>query len=263
MLSSMKLSIISITFNNYEELVSTICSIPDRNEIEIVVINGGRCKKTIDFLNSRKDIVSVSEPDEGISDAFNKGFKKARGDLYLFLNSGDEVINEAYLDWLITRNEGDFFYSGIIFDDYEYGKIKIYPHRKNIGYGMPYPHQTLAVRSYVVDRIGYFDKNYSVAMDYDFVCRMHKAGFKGIEYNGEPCILMDGAGVSRKKELLTLNEAYRALKNSGYLYHPPIFITFIVRILRVFSRKGLEKLGLKSIVKKYKMNKAKVRSQNL
>tara|TARA_Y100000780_G_scaffold232562_1_gene266344 strand:+ start:53441 stop:54235 length:795 start_codon:yes stop_codon:yes gene_type:complete len=256
MLFNMKISIISITFNNYEELIKTLRSIPEDPRVEIVVINGGGCEQTKDFLENNSEIVSVSEPDKGIADAFNKGFDLASGDLFLFLNSGDILIEKRYIDWLLKQNEGDFFYAGILFDDYEYGIVPIYPHNRNIGYGMPYPHQTLAVKRYVVEKIGNFNLSYSIAMDYEFTCRMIKAGFCGKQFDGGPVVLMDGAGVSRVKELQSIKDALRALWSSKLIYRPFISVTFVLRCLRILARKIMEFFGLRSLVKKYKISKA-------
>jgi len=251
----MILSIITITYNNFEELEKTLLSVPSYNNIEKIVINGGDCLKTEDYLSSQQDIISVSEADDGIADAFNKGLEIASGDLILFLNSGDFIINQDYFSWLLNQKEGDFFFGGMIFDDYEYGEVPIFPHGKNLGHGMPFPHQTLAVKRYVFERIGHFNKSFSIAMDYDFVCRMLKEGFKGIEYKGEPVVMMDGAGVSRKKEFLSWYDSYKALRNSQLLLKPHIFCSLLGRLIRIILRKTLEKVGLRKLIKKIKLQK--------
>ena len=85
------LSIVTITFNNYVELLNTVTSVRDLAHSEHIIINGGKCQKTLAFLNNFWGI-SVSEPDQGISDAFNKGIKYAKGDAVMLLNSGDILL---------------------------------------------------------------------------------------------------------------------------------------------------------------------------
>ena len=68
------LSIVTITFNNFEDLMHTIESVRDLEHCEHIIINGGNCLKTLAYLKNFSGI-SVSEPDQGISDAFNKGIK--------------------------------------------------------------------------------------------------------------------------------------------------------------------------------------------
>lgn len=253
----MKLSIVTITFNNYDELKKTLESVPHSPELEVVVINGGQCEKTRNYLQEHPEFRSLSEPDRGIADAFNKGYKLAQGEYILFLNSGDYLVDARYVKWLENADHADFYYGAILFDDFEYGRIPIYPHGKNIGWGMPYPHQTLAVRREVFERIGGFSLEYKVGMDYDFVCRMLKAGFKGLEYKEAPIVLMDGSGISRTREVLCLREYFQALRSSGLLWEPPIFCAYLFRWVRVLTRLGIQKLGLRWIVHKVKMMKAK------
>jgi len=82
------ISIITITYNNYEGLKRTLSSIPSYNFIESVVVNGGTDKSTLEYLSSYRGKV-INEKDEGIADAFNKGITKSSGDAIMFLNSGD------------------------------------------------------------------------------------------------------------------------------------------------------------------------------
>lgn len=77
------ISIITITFNNYSELRTTLDSLKDISNIESIVVNGGSCEKTREFLKNYPG-KSVSEKDNGISDAFNKGLRIASGDAILF-----------------------------------------------------------------------------------------------------------------------------------------------------------------------------------
>ena len=89
------LSIVTITFNNYEELLNTVASVSDLENCEHIIINGGKCQKTLAFLKSYCG-VSVSEPDQGISDAFNKGIKLCQGGAVMLLNSGDILLDQTY-----------------------------------------------------------------------------------------------------------------------------------------------------------------------
>ncbi|MDI1235713.1 MAG: glycosyltransferase [bacterium] len=88
-----RLSIISITYNNFEGLSKTIALFQSHNfqsEIELVIVDGGSKDETRDFLKNQ-DLTDnwVSEPDKGIYDAMNKGLKMANGAYVWFLNAGD------------------------------------------------------------------------------------------------------------------------------------------------------------------------------
>ena len=94
----MKISVVTITYNNFDELVSTLDSLQDAlesNKIESIVVNGGNCQKTKEFLESYPG-KSISEPDDGISDAFNKGILNSSGDYIAVLNSGDLLTYKDY-----------------------------------------------------------------------------------------------------------------------------------------------------------------------
>ena len=65
------ISIITVTYNNFDDLHRTLESLKNVPKIEKVVVNGGDCAKTKEYLGDLDGIV-ISEPDNGISDAFNK-----------------------------------------------------------------------------------------------------------------------------------------------------------------------------------------------
>ena len=212
------ISIVTITFNNYDELISTLNSINNLNNIESIVINGGSCLKTKEFLDQRPG-VSLSEKDDGISDAFNKAIKLAKGDAIMFLNSGDILIDKSYIDQcniLISKDPTiNYFYSDIIFKDDVLGPIKVkFGHEmRPLAKGMPYPHQTLIVRKDVFEAIGYFDTNLKIAMDFDFLIRMLNEGYTRFKYLPIASVEMDGSGISSRQELDCIHETRQVLAN--------------------------------------------------
>ena len=86
------ISIITVTYNNFDDLHCTLDSLKKVEGIEKIVVNGGDCAKTKEYL-SDFDGISISEPDKGISDAFNKGVSRANGDTVMFINSGDVLLS--------------------------------------------------------------------------------------------------------------------------------------------------------------------------
>ena len=216
------ISIITITFNNFSELTQTLNSLKNINNIESIVINGGTCEETKNWLSSH-DGKALSEPDFGISDAFNKGIKLATGDALMFLNSGDILLEPSYLDQvnniLKTNPQIDYFYSDIIYDDKDLGKthIRFKNKKENLAKGMPYPHQTLIITKRVFEKIGGFDLNYKIAMDFDFILRMLNAGFTRKKHLQIAPVLMDGSGISSRNDLRSIDEITTILKKNGNL----------------------------------------------
>jgi GT2 family glycosyltransferase len=252
----MSTSVITLTFNNFDELKATINSIPGSDEIQKVVVNGGKCKDTFGFLDNASDILSISEPDQGIADAFNKGIKLSSGDYLLFLNSGDCLISQKYLDWARQQLDANpqimFTHADIIFSDPTYGDLHLVPHHKSVGRGMPYFHQTMVFRKSVFDSFGLFSLAFSIAMDYELVCRITRAGLAGLYFSEEPVVRMDGGGVSRMKERLSIKESFRALRKNKLLNNPQIIFDFATRIIAYELRSLLEGLGLKHFVRRLK-----------
>lgn len=104
------LTIITINYNNFGGLEKTLKSIKcfkDKNEkIEYIIIDGGSTDNSVDLINKNIDFIDffISEKDNGIYDAMNKGIDKANGDFVIFMNSGDtfhyDFKFEDYIDAL-------------------------------------------------------------------------------------------------------------------------------------------------------------------
>ena len=124
------ISVITVTYNNYEDLHRTLNSLKNVNGIESVVVNGGDCEKTKKLVKNF-DGISISEPDKGISDAFNKGIALANGENVMFLNSGDILLSPEYMkeaEQIIDSNrEISFVHSDSLFDDRLSGTIYMKP----------------------------------------------------------------------------------------------------------------------------------------
>lgn len=110
----MRLSIITINYNNAEGLRQTLASVAMQtcHDIEHIVIDGDSTDGSVDIINEyvnpcmMYDVLWVSEKDKGIYDAMNKGVKKANGDYLYFLNSGDVLADEKVIEGLM-RQLGD------------------------------------------------------------------------------------------------------------------------------------------------------------
>ncbi len=251
----MKISIVTITFNNFEELIKTIDSTKDIENIENVVVNGGSCHKTKAFLEKEFQGIYLTENDDGISDAFNKGIKLATGDLIVFLNSGDYLIEKSYYELAIKEflenPDLDYIYSDIIFFDGLMGKTLFEFKNKSLGRGSPYFHQTFIMKTKKIKELGCFSKDYKVAMDFDLFVRVRKHRLNG-KYIAVPSVLMDGRGISVSNEFKGILECERSLKTNG-LYTLENRLGLMTRklfyFIRVFINKIFGELTLKKIKK--------------
>jgi len=243
-------SVVTITLNNFLELKSTLESIPEKDFIESVVINGGNDSKTRDFLKNYKGKI-ITEKDNGIADAFNKGLANASGDYIMFLNSGDILIAPGYIKAAVNilsgNSEISFVHSNIIFHDRIGGEIFMRPQMKSVGRGQPFFHPTMITSKKCFDELGGFNTNYKIGMDFDFIVRMMKKGYKGDYVDGEAVVRMEGTGKSSAQENEAIKECYKSLKENDYLT-----LTnqtgYIIRQFFYSARKIVEKIGLKNLL---------------
>jgi len=103
----MLLSIITINYNESSSLLETLNSIRIQNykAIQLIVIDGGSTDQSLEVIQNNLDIITfyLSEKDDGIYDAMNKGINFATGDFLLFLNSGDELCSDESLNSVIDK----------------------------------------------------------------------------------------------------------------------------------------------------------------
>lgn len=249
------ISIVTITYNDFEGLKRTLTSIPDF--VESVVINGGTDQASVEFLKSHTGKV-INEKDEGIADAFNKGIKNSSGDAIMFLNSGDELIDPNYLrnaDEILNKNdEVEFVHSNILLIEPGGTELFMKPAFCSLGRGLPYLHPTIVVRKSIFNQIGVFDKNYKIAMDFDFVARLVKNRYKGFYVNEKAVVKMEGTGISIEKEFDAIKECYKSLKQNSLLNIENIF-GISVRLALFSMRKLMTMFGFVSFLGKLKQRK--------
>ena len=262
------LTIVTITKNNFEELLHTVESVRDLDGCEHIIINGGNCPRTIEILQGYSG-KSISEPDQGIADAFNKGIQHSNGEAIIMLNSGDTLIDQNYparaSQILDQYPDIDFVHADLIFEDKLIGPYVMQPLRlmnslyPNIGRGMPYRHQSMVVRKQVYDRVGLFDIEY-ICCDYDWVCRwemgLKKSKGKAYYLQGNPVIIMDGGGISSRNESQVILEAFHIILkhniNSGFLKKVITYSALFKRVFLYSCRFILIRMGYMHILEKIK-----------
>jgi glycosyltransferase involved in cell wall biosynthesis len=258
------LSIITITLNNFEELLQTVESVRDLNGCEHIIINGGECPQTLEFLQGYYG-KSVSEPDQGISDAFNKGIRLSSGDAIIMLNSGDILLDRTYparASQILDQDpQIDFVHADLIFEDTLIGSYIMRPLRTknvlspNIGRGMPYRHQSMIVRKEVYGRVGFFNLNY-ICSDFDWISRwelgLKKSCGKAYYSQGDPVIIMDGGGISSTQERKIILEAIKIIrqrnKHISFLEKTRSYSALFRRLVLFSARVFLKKLGFVNIL---------------
>ncbi|MBN1995821.1 MAG: glycosyltransferase [Anaerolineae bacterium] len=180
-------TIVTPSFNQGQFIEETILSVKtqDYPAIEYLVIDGGSTDNTLDILEKhRNDFWWVSEPDQGQSDAINKGWARASGDILAFLNSDDTLMPggvKAAVQFLIAHPEVDIVYGDINYIDEHSRVIQRYQapafdFARLLTEGCYIPQQSVFIRKAVFEKVGGLDVNLYTSMDYDYWLQCVLAG---------------------------------------------------------------------------------------
>lgn len=174
----MKISIITITYNNLVGLKETIHSIMEQGfqDFECIVVDGNSKDSTLEFLENLKDkrIRFISEPDTGIYNAQNKGWKSAIGDYCLFLNAGDRLCHKNVLqDIYLKISRFDLICFDLVLEYDKYSLRRKHPSHMDEKYmsssSLFHP-STFISRNLLIKLNGY-NEGFRIAADYDFFLR--------------------------------------------------------------------------------------------
>ena len=180
-------TVITVVFNNKKYLEETIKSVLNQSyqNIEYIIIDGGSNDGTLKIIKKfdKKINYWISEKDNGIYDAFNKGLKYATGDLIGFVNSDDILLKDA-LKYLVKyykiNKETDFFF-GLV--KKHWGILHGYkPWKIRFTWGFYTSHSTgFFIKKKLVKIVGFYNTKYKYSADYDYFYRMIvKKKLKGI-----------------------------------------------------------------------------------
>ena len=206
----MKISIITITYNSAETIEDTIKSVQrqDYQDIEHIIIDGKSTDNTLDIVSKYKAGISkiISEPDNGLYDALNKGIKNASGDVVGILHSDDIFAYDSALSEIAALFKNDSsteaIYGDLDFVD-RFDTNKVVRKWKSHAYhdgdfkkGWMPPHPTFYVKNNVYDKFGVFNTDFKLSADYELMLRfIHKHKIK-IDYLPNVIIKMRMGGVS-------------------------------------------------------------------
>ena len=173
-------TVITVVYNNEETLERCIKSVLEQtyDNIEYIVIDGGSSDGTLDIIEKYADSIDyfISEPDEGIYYAMNKGITLASGDYLNFMNSDDCFREDSTISSIIKStflNLNTIYYGKIMYfkDGKEYRESWESMVDENILVGYPIPHQSVFAGKNVFNTIGEFDTKYKIAADYEWYIR--------------------------------------------------------------------------------------------
>jgi len=214
------ITILTASLNNGSTIRNTLESIRTQRfkNLEHLVIDGGSCDETLDVLEefeSAYNLVWMSEPDDGIADALNKGLRKAIGRYILVLQADDRLLEPNSLQKFcpsLINERFDIYSCPVVLNHPVKGKILVKPikllwwHRfKNI-----FLHQGSFVHRRMFEQIGPFRTQFSINFDYDFFYRCLINGAK-VKFDRRPLSLMGGTGIGSNRDFLTTRLREEAL----------------------------------------------------
>lgn len=205
----MKLSIITINYNNFEGLKKTFESVflQTFQDFEYIVIDGGSTDGSKEYIEKNQDKITywVSGKDDGIYHAMNKGIKNANGNYLLFINSGD---------WLYDENTIKNIKSIIIDKDLYYANYKIHtqnnikdcilPREITFNYLFQYSlcHPATFIKADLFKKYGLYNENNKIVSDWEFFILCIAKYNCSLEYINQFICHYDFNGISSKPENL-------------------------------------------------------------
>ena len=251
-----KPSIITVTYNSEDTIGETMTSVLKQmyRPLQYILIDGestDRTNKIIrelmpKFETNGIDIVMVSEPDQGISDAFNKGIELAEGEVIGIINAGDSFGNNIFMEIMrVDWDSIDVLCGDILWKDNKNG-IE-YVRKSNINWDklkfeMSIMHPSCFVKKSTYIECGVFDISFKYAMDYELLCRIYRKN-KNIKYIPLVIAKMEAGGISDtnikkiKDEILQVNQANHLSKGVSELHWK--WLSFRHGLSRQLKKMGL------------------------
>jgi glycosyltransferase involved in cell wall biosynthesis len=254
-----KISIVTAVYNGGKTLETLIKSVAvqKHSNFEFIIIDGGSSDNTVDIIKKYPDIVSywMSERDQGIYDAWNKGIKIATGDWIMFIGADDVLLPNALMDYgafiskLDDVNRIDFISSRLEMVDTEGNFLRVK------GWKWEWPlflkevtiaHPGALHAKKLFAKYGIFNIDYKIVGDFELLIRAKESlatAFMDIK-----TVRMSEGGTS--DSVSAIKEHFKAAVNTGGNSKISAFVNAINVYLKFKIKKGARKLGLNLYLKR-------------
>jgi len=253
----MKISVITVTYNSEETLEDTIKSVSFQSykNVEHIVMDGGSTDATLSILDANREKLSivVSEPDDGIYDAYNKALTYASGDVIAILNSDDVFYNSDVLTKVASEfknNACDIVFGDLVLVD-EGNLSSVIRYWKSSKFilgsfkdGWHPPHPSFFVKNEVYQTCGNFDISLAVSADFELMLRLMEVCKCEAVYVPQVLTRMRVGGHSQNIMNIMRGgmSIMHAFEKNGMKIHPLLYFMkrYLAKLKQVFLNRDFE-----------------------
>jgi len=249
----MTLSVVTVSFNASSTIEDTIRSVAaqSHSDREHIIVDGASTDGTVEIIKRNKSLLSkwISEPDNGLYDAMNKGLSMASGEYVGFLNADDLFATPHALSEIaeaIDRNMPDaVFADSVIVDPNDITRVRRYytsrsfqPWQFRFGH-MP-PHSTTYIRRDLLNELGGFKTRYDISADFELLARVFVKKSASYVQIPKTLTIQRAGGVSTQglKSTLEINRQINRCLKENNIYTNPLILwsRYILKIFQYIRR---------------------------
>lgn len=256
---NIKITVVTVSYNSEKTIEDTINSVLGQNYVNLdyVIIDGCSTDATMDIVNRYRPYLGtvISEKDKGISDAFNKGIKHAKGEIIVMINSDDVMMPEA-LQHIAEAYDGkhDIYCGNVLLENPKTGfrcreipstKFPVTPFFCHVA------HQGMFVTRDAYRRFGNYNVEIKYPMDLDFLMRAYRMGatFKHVNHD-IACFRAGGATsnsiIKKRKDYIRIVRDNGGNSFQAYLFYSYLCLTQIVKhTINIFGSDISQKIRYK------------------
>jgi glycosyltransferase involved in cell wall biosynthesis len=248
-----KISIVTPSYNQGQYIEQCILSVINQNypNLEYIIIDGGSTDNSVEIIKKYEKHITywVSEKDNGIYDAMNKGTKKSNGEWIFFLGTDDTLFDNILNNLYVLLSNCDFIYgnvmrkpSNIVFG-YEYSQVDIL--------NQTICHQAVFVKRNLLIKHNYFNLKYKLCADYDFILKCFGDNHVKIKYTNQIISNYNSTGISANNNDFDfcIDKDIIIKENFNIVFDDKLFYEKVAALTLDFLERGELKKGLVGILK--------------
>lgn len=255
-------TVITVVFNGVEQLDVTIQSVISQtyDNFEYIIIDGGSNDGTLEIIRKYEEKIDywVSERDEGVYDAMNKGIDLAGGSWINFMNAGDQFFDGMVIESIfmneMKHDEIDVIYGDVlvVYPQYNYiSKVRKAGRLSDLWKGMQFSHQSVLIAAEYIKR-NKFNPVYSLAADFNLLYSAYREG-RSFFYTGQILASTSAGGASDIQRVRVYRERLRIVSRMNGKVLALLY--YLIRMVDACVRWALKRVLPSGITKKMVLRK--------